>query len=85
MPATSMKSKSSELRTNFIMNYWNLKTAANFLNTSANKSPFWAEEFQDLKLPEEFLTLIQEFSTELPLDGSGTRKFQLLHGDQFTI
>jgi hypothetical protein len=50
-----------------------------------DKSLILIELFQEPKLPQELLIWIQLIYQELPLNGSGISKLQLVHGDLFTM
>ena len=76
----SIQSKSSEPETITGTVFWKETIQLNNPPETLNKFHIWTESFQEQKLPPEFLIWMMPTCQESPLNGSGTRKLQLLLG-----
>ena len=66
------------------MIFWKETILQNNLHETPVKFHIWTESFQELKSPPEFHIWMMLIYQELPPNGFGTRKQQLLLGDLFT-
>jgi len=81
----STQLKSSEPETISGTASWKETIQSNNLPETLVKFHIWTESFQEHKSPPEFLIWTMPTCQELPQNGSGTRKLQLLHGDLSTM
>ena len=76
----STQLKSSEPETISGTASWKETIQSNNLPETLVKFHIWTESFQEHKSPPEFLIWMMPTCQELPQNGSGTRKLQLLLG-----